>query len=106
LEHLHAFSPFVVVLEERKQLQASQYEYMPKMRLHSSMLANELTGDIAWEAFSQTVQRLPLPYLRIERVIPPPKLLELSNCDPPKVVEHVVEIFKQNHAIVSLLNES
>jgi hypothetical protein len=104
LKRLHEFEPFDVVLEERKQRQASLYEYTPKMQLHSSMLADVRSGDVAWQAFSQTVQQLPLPYLKIVRLIRPPRLLELSNCDLPKVVDYVVDIFKQNHAVVSLLN--
>jgi hypothetical protein len=62
----------------------------------------EATGDVAWRAFTQTVNGLPLPYLRIERFVPTAKLIELSN----KAVQHVEEILKQNHAVVSLLNKS
>jgi len=104
LQNLHAFNPFELVLEERTQRQASLYDYTPKMKLHSSMLG-ETTGDVAWTAFAQTVDRLPLPYLRIERLVPAKKLLELSKGDPLPVVQYVVEILRRNHAIVSLLNE-
>jgi hypothetical protein len=104
LQHLHAFEPFDLVLEERTQRQASIYDYTPKMRLHSSLL-DETAGQVAWEAFSQTVERLPLPYLRIERLVPAQKLIELSRCDPPKVVQYIVEMLLRNHAVVRLLNE-
>jgi hypothetical protein len=103
LQHLHEFDPFELVLEERIQRQAALYDYTSKMRLHSSMLV-EATGDVAWRAFTQTVNRLPLPYLRIERLVPAAKLIELSTCD--KAVQHVEEILKQNHPVVGLLNRS
>ncbi len=102
LNHLHDFDPFELVLAERIQRQASLYDYTPKMQLHSSMLV-EATGDVAWGAFTQTVNRLPLPYLRIERLVPAAKLIELSACD--KAVQYVENILKQNHAVVSLLNK-
>lgn len=104
LQHLHAFEPFELVLEERVQHQASLYDYTPKMRLHSSMLG-EVEGDVAWSAFTQTVVRLPLPYLRIERLVPAQKLIELSRCDPPQIVQYIIEMLRRNHAVVSLLNE-
>jgi len=104
LQDLHRLEPFELVLEERAQRQASLYDYTPKMRLHSSMLADRATGDVAWNAFAQTVQLLPLPYLRIERLVPLSQLLELSRCDPPQAVQHVVDILKCNHAVVKLLN--
>lgn len=104
LQHLHAFEPFELVLEERTRRQASIYDYTPKLRLHSSLL-DEIAGDVAWAAFTQTVERLPLPYLRIERLVPVQKLLELSRCDPPQVVQHIVEMFLRNHALVRLLNK-
>jgi hypothetical protein len=72
---LHEYEPFDLVLQERTQKQASLYDYTPKMQLHSSLLADESAGGVAWMAFVQTVQRLPLPYLRIERLIPPSKLV-------------------------------
>lgn len=100
LQQLHAWEPFELVLEERVQRQASLYDYTPKMRLHSSLLV-EATGDVAWEAFAQTAQLLPLPYLRIERLVPPPTLMP----DPVKAVRHVVEILQHNDAVVQLLNE-
>ena len=87
LQHLHELGPFELVLEERIQRQASLYDYTPKMRMHSSMLV-EATGDVAWKAFTQTVNRLPLPYLRIERLVPAAKLIELSKCD--EAVRYVV----------------
>jgi hypothetical protein len=97
--------PFEVVLQERRQRQASLYDYTPKLRIHSSMLANPNTRQIAWDAFSQTVQQLPLFQLMIERLVPPSRLLALSTSDPPGAVQHIVEILKRNHAVVSLLNE-
>lgn len=103
LQHLHEFSPFELVLNERIQRQASLYDYTPKMQLHSSMLV-EATGDVAWKAFTQTVDRLPLPYLRMERLVPAATLIELSKTD--KAVQHVEDILRQNHAVVGLLNES
>jgi hypothetical protein len=105
LQDLHLCGPFELALNERKQRQASLYEYTPKMRLHSSMLAEVNTREVVWNAFTQTVQQLPLLQVSIERFVPPSKLLELSKGDPPETVEHVVEILKRNHAVVNLLNE-
>lgn len=104
LQYLHAFEPFELILEERTQRQASIYDYTPKMRLHSSLL-DETAGDVAWDAFTQTIERLPLPYLRIERLVPAHKLIELSECDPIHVVRHIAEMLLRNHAVVRLLNE-
>jgi len=104
LEDLHQYENFELVLQERTQRQASLYDYTPKIRLHSSMLADANTREVAWNAFSHTVQALPLLQSSIERIIPPSRLLELSKCDSPGAIEHVVEILKRNHAIVNLLN--
>ena len=104
LQHLHRFEPFELVLEERNQRQASIYDYTPKLRLHSSLL-DESVDDVAWNAFAKTVEQLPLPYLRIERLVPAQKLIELSRCLPPNVVENIVEMLLRNHAVVKLLNE-
>jgi hypothetical protein len=105
LQKLDLYEPFELVLLERKQRRASLYNYTPKMRLHSSMLADVKTREVAWTAFSQTVQQLPLFQFSIERLLPPSKLLELSNSDPPEAVQKVVEILKRNHTVVNLLNE-
>lgn len=105
LQNLHSSGPFELVVLERKQRQASLYEYTPKLRIHSSMLAEVNTREVAWSAFCQTIQQLPLLQFSIERFVPPAKLLELSAYDPPRAVEYVVEILKRNHAVVSLLNE-
>lgn len=70
------------------------------------MPADVNTRNVAWTAFGQAVGQLPLPYLRIERLVPAQELIDLSKCDPPRVAQHVAEILKRNHVIVSLLNES
>lgn len=103
LEQLHRFGRFEMVLKQRTQLQASLYEETPKIQLHSSMLV-EGTGDEVWKAFIHTVDGLPLPYLRIERLVPTAKLIELSAGN--KAVSYVEEILRQNHPVVSLLNGS
>ena len=103
LKDSHIFAPFELILEERAQRQASLYDYTPKMRLHSSIL-NETAGDVAWNAFAQTVGCLPLPYLRIERHVPAQTLVERSKGDPAPVVQYLLEILQNNHAIVRLLN--
>jgi len=77
------------------------YDYTPQIRLHSSMLTDAATRDVACMAFAQTVQRLPLPYLRIEQLVQPSKLIEPSGSD---AVQKVVEILQRNHAVVKLLN--
>jgi hypothetical protein len=74
------------------------YDYNEKMRLHSSMLLRE-AGDTAWNTLVQTVNRLPLPNLVIERLLAPN---ELVGTGP---VQLVVDILRRNHAIVKLLNE-
>lgn len=100
----HVLEPFELVVEERIRRQASLYDYFPKMRLYSSALAAEATGNVAWHAFSQMVQDLPLPYLRIERLVPARQLIELSKLDPLAAVQHVADILKHNHVVVNLLN--
>jgi hypothetical protein len=100
LQHLHAFEPFELILEERVQRQASLYDYTPKMRLHSSLLV-EAAGDVAWDAFAQTAQLLLLPYLRIERLVRPPTLMG----DPVNAIQRVVRILQHNDVVVKLLNE-
>jgi hypothetical protein len=104
LRLLHKSDPFDLILEERIQKQASKYDYVPKMRLHSSMLTEKVTGDLAWRAFDETVKVLPLPYLRIERTVPRKALLEHATHDPAKVVQHVIQLLLRNHAVVTLLN--
>jgi len=103
LQRLHEFCPFELVLQERIQVQGALYKYTPKMQLHSSMLIED-TGDVAWRAFAQTVNRLPLLELQIERDVPAATLIELSKDD--KAVKHIEDILKKNDAVVSLLNES
>ena len=103
LQHLHQLGAFQLALEERTQRQASLYDYTPKMQLHSSMLT-EGAGEVAWNAFVETVNRLPLPYVRIERLMPAAKLIELSNRG--EAIQHVEEVLEQNHAVVHLMNRS
>lgn len=105
LQNLHLFESFDLTLNERKQRQASLYKSIPKMRLNSSMFDAPNTREVAWTAFSQTVQQLDLFQVSIERYIPPSKLLELSQCDPPEALGYIVEILKRNHAVVQLLND-
>jgi len=102
---LHRFKPFDLVLEERVQRQARLFDYTPKMRLHSSMLAGQATSEVAWNVFAQTVELLPLPYLRIERLVPASTLGEPSKSDPPEVVQGIVKMLQSNHVVVKLLNE-
>ena len=105
LQKLHDFEPFELVLEERVQRQASIYDYTPKMRLHSSLLSDESVGSMAWMAFVETVQRLPLPYLRIERLVQPRTLLELSAHNENKAIDRIAEVIRQNHSVVKILND-
>jgi hypothetical protein len=100
LQTLHAFEPFELVLSEVFVVRPRVLGETPKMRLHSSMLADE-TG--AWTAFAETVQSLHLLYCCIDRPpVPPPKLIELS---VDGAIELVVETFQHNHAVVKLLND-
>lgn len=98
LQALHHVEPFELVLKERTQRQAMLYDYASRMRLHSSMLLQD-AGDTAWQAFVQTVNRLRLPNLVIERLLPPERLIR------SEPVLDVVDILRRNHTIVSLLNE-
>jgi hypothetical protein len=67
LQALHNVEPFNLILKERIQRQAMLYDSYERMRLHSSMLLQD-AGDTAWQALVQTVNRLPLPNLLIERL--------------------------------------
>jgi len=79
-----------------------QTESTPKMRLHSSMLADKRTGGWMWTSFAETAKNLRLLYCSIGPPhIPPEKLIGLSE---DKAVELVVETFKRHHAVVELLN--
>jgi hypothetical protein len=104
LQELHSYSPFELILEERLQRQAMIYDYVPKLRLHSSMLAEASTRDIAWQALTQTMQRLPLPYLRVERLLAPAALLAREGEGPGPAIERVSEMLERNHALVEILN--
>jgi len=70
LHKLHAVEPFELVLNEVFVIRPYVLGSTPKMRLHSSMLADK-TG--AWTAFAETVQSLRLLYSCIDRphVAPP-----------------------------------
>jgi len=104
LADLHAFEPFDLVLEERTRRQVRLYDYTPKLRLHSSLVADETAGDDAWKAFVETFQLVPLPYLRIERLIPPIGLLQLPEDGGAGAIDLLAGILKVNHAVVDLLN--
>ena len=110
LHDMHTSAPFELILEKREQQRASVYTYTPQMRLHSSLLTDEATGDAAWRALAETIQRLPLPYLHIERLILPDKLMpprdqpQRFGDEACQAVNHVVEMLRQNHAVVKLLN--
>ncbi len=97
LQALNDVEPFDSILKERIQREAMLYDYRERMRLHSSMLLQE-AGDTAWQALVQTVNRLPLANLLIERLLPPSKLIGAE------AVRLVVDILRRNHAVVSLLN--
>jgi hypothetical protein len=104
LEYQHRLQPFELIVQKRTQRQASLFDYTPQLRLHSSMLVDNATSDIAWKAFEDTMKVLPLPYLRIERGVPRTTLLELSSHEAPGVVQHVVELLLRNDPVVRLLN--
>lgn len=103
MQELHAFRPFELVLEEKVQIRPRIFKETLKMRLHSSLLADEDAGGGAWLVFSDTVRRLPLPYVHIDRFLPA-KDLVLPEYDADKAVNTVFEILKHNHSVVKLLN--
>ena len=104
LQQLHETEPFDLVLEERVQKQAMLYDYTPKMRLHSSLITDESVGSPAWTAFIDTVLKLPLPYLRIERLVKPATLLGVSSGHEDASIESIANAMRQNHGIVQMLN--
>lgn len=104
LQELHNTEPFELVLEERVQKQAMIYDYTPKMRLHSSLITDESVGTPAWTAFIDTVLSLPLPYVRIERLVRPPILLGVSYGGDDAAIERIAEAMRQNHRVVQMLN--
>ena len=103
MQKLDAFMPFELVLEEKVLIRPRICKETLKMRLHSSLLADEESGNVAWLAFSETVRRLPLPYVHIDRFVSAKELV-LPECDLDQAVNAVVEIFKHNHSVVKLLN--
>jgi hypothetical protein len=98
LKKLHASEPFDLVLEEVFLVGPRRLTGTPKMRLHSSMLAD----DAAWKVFADTVQSLHLLYFCLDRpAVPPPTLIDLTESAAIKLV---VDSFKLNHAVVKLVN--
>jgi hypothetical protein len=100
----HSLAPFDLIVEKRTQRQASLYDYTPQLRLHSSMLADEGTHEIAWRAFHDTISQLPLPYLRIERSVPRQELLDFSSESLPRLIQHLSGLLLRSHELVRLLN--
>ena len=100
LQRLHVFKPFEFVLEEVFVVRPYVLGGTPKIRLHSSMLADKKTG--AWLAFAETVQSLHLLYSRITR--PPVAASDLIELSEERAVDLVVKTFQRNHAVVKLLN--
>ena len=104
LHDIHKTEPFDLVLEERIQKQASIYDYTPKMRLHSSLIIDDTVGGPAWTAFVDTVLTLPLPYVRIERLLKPSTLLDASSSSDDAAIEIIAEAMRRNHGLVQMLN--
>lgn len=104
LRNAHSFEPFELVLQKREQRQASVYDCTPQLRLHSSLLADEAAGNLAWMALVQTVLHLPLLNLSIERLISPKRLLNASAQGEKAELDLVVEMLAQNHPIVEPLS--
>jgi hypothetical protein len=104
----HNFKPFELLVEERVELGPRRYDYRVKMRLHSSVLVDTATSktvrEAVWDAFAQTVLWLPLPGVRLDRLLTPTELLDLSTGGPTRVVQVVAEILQHNHALVAMLN--
>jgi hypothetical protein len=101
LQKLHGLEPFELALKEVVVVGPRRSKETPKMRLHSSMLADE-AGDGVWKAFAETVLRLHLLYFCIDRPAVEPRILtKLSERD---AVQLVVKTFQRNHAVVKLLN--
>ena len=50
----------------------------------------------------ETVNLLPLPYVRIERLVPAATLIKLSKRD--EAIQYVERILEQNHTVVHLMN--
>jgi hypothetical protein len=98
LRKLHAIEPFELVLDKVVVVGPMRSKRTPRMRLHSSMLADEA----AWKVFADTVRSLPLLYFCIDRAaVEPRELIDLSDCD---AVQLVVKCFRRNHDVVKLLN--
>ena len=106
LKEQHKREPFELIIKERVYAGRPRcFDYDLKMRLTSSMLTAKMTSDVAWTTFTETIRLLPLPYLKLERLIRRNELLELSKRDPAKAVERVVTSMKRNHEIVEMLNK-
>jgi hypothetical protein len=104
LQELHAIEPFELVLVEQVVKRPRYAEETLKMRLHSSLLANE---DV-WTAFDRGAKELlgykkhHLLYFCIDRpAVTPSDLIKLSE---DRAVDLVVKTFQRNHAVVKLLN--
>ena len=106
LKEQHNLEPFDLLIEERVYAGRPRcFEYNRKMCLTSSMLTTKVTSDVAWTAFRETIRLLPLPYLKLQRLIPRDRLLELSKHNPSKAVDRVATSMKRNHKIVEMLNK-
>jgi hypothetical protein len=98
--------PFSVQVEERKQRQASIYDYHSIATLDARYLKNSELGAYGFDYIETLVEQVSLPYLTVRRRIDRNKALELSQKDQGRpLVSEVTRIIQAFHPLVRFINE-
>jgi len=98
--------PFNVQVEERKQRQASLYDYHRIVRLEARYLKNPELGPHGFDYIEMLLEQVSLPYLTVTRRIDRDSALELSRKDQGRsLVDEVVRIMQAFHPLVKFIND-
>lgn len=97
--------PLCVKIEERKQRQASSYNYFPVARIELPYLKNSETGHLSFEYIQSVLTKIPLPYLTVRLRIDRKTALVLSERDHGRsLVDKVISHLKALHPLVRYIN--
>lgn len=98
--------PVSVQVEERKQRQASIYDYHSIATLDARYLKDPELGTHGFDYIETLVEKVSLPYLTVRRRIDRDKALELSQKDQGRsLVGEVTRIMQAFHPLVRFINE-
>ena len=97
--------PFTVRVDERRQRQASVYDYYHVAELESRYLRLPATSAHGFEYLEALLEEIPLPYVTVRKQVSRALALELSSRDQGEaLVGEVVRLAEAFHPLIRFVN--